>query len=510
MVILFTALVLGVTIGMGTMTCGWHFVDDHEILEWQNPLIYGEKSLGEMASKLFRGDYHVRFRPLYYPIRLMTILVLGNNLVIYEALKALQTVLCFILLYYVGRTCGGSSLASLMSSLLALTGYQAAAWWKLGPQELQGTMFFAGGMIALNLYLKNCHRRWAILSVVLFLIMNNWKESFIVLIPFVLAYVVYRTEAADREESYVRQLINRVRQHGVYLAALSIILATSVAIIIFVVGTNNSSGAGVSTSIGIRMILSSYQWAFSHDLKYYYVVTLVLLAVLLTYWTQFKAMWREILLFGIFILPNLVLYGKEAMAERYIIPSSIGYSLFFVVAVFRKGLLAGKRRLVYEAALVILFALGLRSTIIEADYYRYRGESVTTAMEYATYAAENDCNVVSCFGYSNPEAEWTMNAWMKYNGDLESLYYWDEATLSIYSSATEEDEKLQAVSLDDVDVIMAYNTDDRHYTGMCEMIMDGLLDEDFTRIKSGSVDIYVRNGVDLDLPRDDIKQPIYS
>ena len=33
-ILLAAGLVLGVTLGMGTLTCGWHLVDDHEFLRW--------------------------------------------------------------------------------------------------------------------------------------------------------------------------------------------------------------------------------------------------------------------------------------------------------------------------------------------------------------------------------------------------------------------------------------------------------------------------------------------
>lgn len=508
-VILFSIFVLGVTIGLGTMFCGWHFVDDHEILEFINPVRDGQRTVWEEFMTILQIDRHFRFRPMYYPTRYLSILLFGTNTVAYEILMAIKTILAFVLLYYVGRSCGGSAWVSMLFSLLSLTGYQAAVWWKLGPQEVSGSIWFAIGMLFLNAYLKSNKRWMALLSWIAFLVMSNWKESFIVLIPFVILYIIYAGKA-ERKASYVQFIIARIQEHWLYIAASAILFATMVFIIVFVIGANNSSGAGISTSIGIRTIISSYEWAFTHDLKYYYAVTLVLTAILLTYWDELKRMWREILLFAAFILPNLLLYGKEAMAERYLIPSSIGWGLFYVVVVMRRRILSGKRQFVYVVALLALLILGLRTTIIEADYYRYRGESVTEAMTYASSAAESGAKVMECFAYSNPEATRTMNSWMLYHGQLDSLYYWDETTESIYASGTSDDEEHITVSLDEIDVVMAYNSDDRHYTGMCEPIVDGWLDEDFTKIKAGSVDIYVRNGVDLGMPRDDIKQPIYS
>lgn len=506
--LLFIVLVLGVTIGYGTMFCGWHFVDDHEVLEFINPVRYGQRTVWEEFMTIMQVDQGVRFRPLYYPTRYLSILLFGANTVAYEILIAVKTIITFVLLYYVGKSCGGSCAASLLFSLLSLTGYQAAVWWKLGPQEVPGSMYWAIGMLLLNGYLRNNKRWMAVLSWISFLIMCNWKESFIVLMPFVILYVIYAGKA-ERKGSYVQFIIARIREHWLYITASAVLFAACILIIVFVVGSDNSSGAGLSTSTSIRTIVDSYQWAFTHDLKYYYAVTLALTAILLTYWDTLKSMWREILLFAAFIGPNLLIYGKEAMAERYLIPSSIGWGLFYVIMVHRRQILSGKRRLLYQLVLLGLFVLGLRTTIIEADYYRFRGESVTTAMTYASSAAENGAKVMECYAYSNPEATRTMNSWMEYQGDLDSMYYWDENTESVYASGTSDDEELVAVDLADIDVIMAYNSDDRHYTGMCEPVREGWLEESFTKVTCGSVDIYVRNGSGLELPDSNIAYPIY-
>lgn len=509
--LLFAAMVLGVTIGTGAMFSGWHFVDDHEILEWMLPIRNGEKTALEELLYLLPEDYGNRFRPLYYPIRFLTFLVLGDNLVIYEVLKSLEAILGMVLLYYVGKTCGGSACTSLAFSLLSMTGYQSAIWWKLGPQEPQGVLYFALGMLLLNAYLK-CGKRWiAVLSWVSLLIMSNWKESYICLFPFVILYVLYRGMPA--EGTLWERIRSGIRSHWAYITACAVTCIVEVTLIVVLVGTNNSSGAGVSSSIGIRTILDSYWYAFSHDLKYYYVVTLIIMAILLTYWTDLKAMWLEIILFLSFLLPQLLIYGKEAMAERYIIPSSIGYSLFYVIVVFRKGILNGKRKLVYELALLALFVLGLRSAYIEADYYRFRGDSVTTAMEYASETGAKGARVLSLFSYTNPEAQRTMNAWMEWCGELDQLYYWDETDHAFYDAKsytymTGLDEHEQA-ELDDIDVVMTYNADDRHYIGMCDLVSGGFLDEEFTKVTCGSVDIYVRNGSGQELPDADIAYPVY-
>ena len=64
-VILAVLIVMGVTIGMGTMTSGFHLVDDHEFVEWEYQMKYeGDSILGMIKEKVL-GDFVWRYEPLY-------------------------------------------------------------------------------------------------------------------------------------------------------------------------------------------------------------------------------------------------------------------------------------------------------------------------------------------------------------------------------------------------------------------------------------------------------------
>ena len=52
LVILLSALmVLGIIIGMGTLTSGYHLVDDHEFLEWIHQMRNEGKSVWELIAR---------------------------------------------------------------------------------------------------------------------------------------------------------------------------------------------------------------------------------------------------------------------------------------------------------------------------------------------------------------------------------------------------------------------------------------------------------------------------
>ena len=266
----FSLLVLGVTIGCGTINSGWHFVDDHEFLEWINPVREGKISVTGQLQHVFWNGFTGWFRPLYAPLRFLTILLFGSNIRYYALLKAAETILAFYLLFCLGRKMKGSFCSSMAFSLAALVGYQSVIWWELDPKEVQGTIFFALGMIFLEKWIQGKKKSNGILSFLFFWIMSNWKESFILLLPFVAVYLIYRTEDnGERDGNYILRGCRRIRKHWGYLASIGIVFAVIILIIVLKIGTNSSSGGGISPSIGVRTIIDSYYYAFGHDLKYY-------------------------------------------------------------------------------------------------------------------------------------------------------------------------------------------------------------------------------------------------
>ena len=163
---------------------------------------------------------------------------------------------------------------------------------------------------------------------------------------------------------------------------------------------------------------------------------------------------------------------------------------------------------IYYLAVILLLLLGFRTTLIEADYFRYRGESVTGTLEYIRDETEKnpDITVMSCLGFSNPEADNTVASWMKYYGDEGKMYYWSEPDDSVRDYRAQAEQKDDhEYSVYDMDIIVAYNATDQHYTGKCRPVRDQMLTEDYTLYNEGTIDIYVRNYSDIELSDRKIK-----
>lgn len=130
-------LVFGTTILMGTITSGFHLVDDHEFLKWTYEMERQNIPMMDILTKKVMDDFWWRYEPLYYSARILSCGLFGIDLTAYSVMKALEIVVSLVFLYYSGRLVGAGRGYAALFSLLSMVGYQSAVWWKLGPQESQ-------------------------------------------------------------------------------------------------------------------------------------------------------------------------------------------------------------------------------------------------------------------------------------------------------------------------------------------------------------------------------------
>lgn len=488
-VLLSVLMVMGIIIGMGTITSGYHLVDDHEFLEWIHQMQNEGKSVWELIANKLRQDFTLRYEPAYYATRILSACLLGVDLTGYSLIKAVEITLSCIFLYYCGRRMGAAKVYSFLFAALSLVGYQSAAWWKLGPQESQCMMLFAIGFYCMLRFLDNNRKSWAVLSIVLFFIVSNFKESFILLIPFLMLYVLYSELEKDEACLTWSKIWKCIRNRFWYLLTLGLIFLILVFIIVAFVGVNDYDMVGLDASIPLKVYVEALQGSFANDLKWYKRFGILFVLILLTYWEDLKKLWKEMLLIVVFLLPQLIIFGQTGLGERYIFPSSIGFALFFVIIISKWKPLSGKRRVVYVLGLWLLLAAHGRVALREADYFRYRGQSVNTMLETVLELSDENTKVLSCFR-PNEEGNLTLNYWMLVHG-YDNVYFWTEddevinrvCDINIHYT----DEYFEEYSFDDMDIVVMYNQEDRHwcYTPSLDLT-------DFIEMKCGTLNLYVR------------------
>lgn len=150
--------VFGILIFTGTLNSGWHFVDDHEYLLYQYDFQKLHMTLTDVVCSTTLADLGHRFRPLYYPLRILMVDVFGSNLFLFSVIKGCEIALTILLLYVFARRIQAGRIPAAFFALLTVTGYQSVVWWKLGPQEAMGTLLVAAGMNLLLTWLRMTDR----------------------------------------------------------------------------------------------------------------------------------------------------------------------------------------------------------------------------------------------------------------------------------------------------------------------------------------------------------------
>lgn len=479
----FSVLVFGVVLGMGTLTSGFHLVDDWEFAKYVDWMTLEGRSVADCLREAVGYDLTMRFRPLYYINRVLMAAVFGINLTAMSVVKAAEIVAALVALYYCARQMKCNMVYAALFSLTVMVGYQSPVWWKLGPQESYDIMMFAVGFFFLLKWLSAGKRRYAFVSLGAFFLMSVYKEPFILLLPFVGLYVLY--DGMKGKRVTIPHLWETIRQRLPYLLTIGIIFAVEMFLILFVIGTNNYSYVGLDKGVTFDQYVQVWSKAAGSELKWYVRFGVLMGLILLTYWEHAKKLGWEILLAAAIILPQCVTYSKTALEERYILPSVLGYAFFFVVVGCRFRPLSGKRRIAYMLCLLLMLAAHGRVMLREAQYFTYRGESVRTMLESTLELVQGtDKKVLSCFS-PNLEGNRTMYHWFRLHG-YDEVFYWEEDEKKINRSfGPREDEQADYA---DIDVIVMYNEEDRHWCYEPSLDLT-----DFTERKCGTITMYIRN-----------------
>lgn len=479
----FTLLVFGVVIGMGTLTSGFHLVDDWELAKYVDWMTLEHRSLWECMKEAVGYDLTMRFRPLYYINRVLMAAVFGINLTAMSVIKACEIVIALVALYYCARQMKCNVAYALLFAMTVMVGYQSAVWWKLGPQESYDMMMFGIGFYLLLRWIRTDKKWYGFASIGAFFLMSIYKEPFILLLPFVGLYVLYE-EMQGRELAW-KDLWISIRARLPYLLALGIIFAVEIFLLVFVIGTNNYSYVGLDKSITLDEYRQAWDLAAHTDLKWYVRFGVVMILILLTYWEQVKKLGWEFFLAVSIIVPQCISYSKTSMTERYILPCVLGFAFFFVITGCNLRALSGKRRIAYILCLLLMLAAHGRVMLREAHYFAYRGESITTMLDTTLELVKGtDKRVLSCFA-PNQEGNKTMYHWFRVHG-YDEVFYWNEEKQKINRCYGPREDETDI--FDNMDIVVMYNEEDRHwcYTPSLDL-------SDFTQKKCGTITMYIRN-----------------
>lgn len=491
-------LVFGILLVTGVMTSGWHLNDDHEFLRMIYRAKIEGKSFCQIVTEFTRRDMFNRFRPLYMPARVLSCYLFGENLLLYYIMKAVETYVSCILLYYVGRQLIDSKMASFLFAAVSLVGYQSVSWWKLGTHEMQGVLLLAISWLSLMWWIKKDKRIWEVVSIISAVLMMLYKESFLIMAPFIMVFAVYYEIWLSKAEFSVASAWEAVKKRKSYLLFVFVFFLLFAFYFVFGVGIGGYDMSGGSQEGFLSEYWNGITGSLENNLKWYFRFGVLFVAILLTYWENLKKLWVEMLVVCVFLLPQLVVYGRVGFSGHYLLPLTIVFSLFFVLWTWDQKFLSGKRRVVYLLGILLLLAANGRVALREGDYFRLRGEGITTAFETIRELSEEneEVKVLSCFD-RNTEANMTLQYYLLDHG-IDNLYYWieEENTIDVNYKGASMTSKREACEFDDIDVIIAHNKEDRHWYYDPEFDFS-----DFTEFPCGTMTLYIRNSAGFDMPQ---------
>lgn len=334
-VILFFVGVLSFLFFTGTLSSGYHFIDDHEMLAINSDL----KATSFLTTSIdwLKKDLNSRFRPMYYFHRIFELKIFGTNFFALLFYTGLLASLTFSFFYFGARKLKYSISESLLFVFLTFIGSQMAIWWKLGPNETIG-MFFLGLSF---LFMAKCAEKDkyslnTILFVIFLIVASLCKESFVIIIPAFILYKIWN------EKQFFDISIKKSIQNNLLLILPIAVMIIEMWVIIFIVGTNKIGYAGSTSNTaelinGIGTILTNkgmlLEWLkLLATLLIFYFLSFLFLKFnkLTTFKQSIKHLLIPLAFSFLIVLPNILLHAKSGMFERYLLPATFGIAFLII------------------------------------------------------------------------------------------------------------------------------------------------------------------------------------
>lgn len=360
-----------------TLFSGYHFTDDHEIIAINKNV--QDNGFANAASFIVKNDLNIRFRPFYYFHRIIIVELLGTNFLywsVYNVVLAIFT--SYFLFLFIYRQ-GYKFIHAFLFPFLVLIGAQTSIFWKLGPAETVGFFLLSASLFFLvNTILKKKRYQLIISSVFLFLASLS-KESFTLFIPAYILMLLWYSYQCDSKKT----ILEIIQSNIILIISLLLVFLIEIYIILFVVGTNKLGYAGIDNSFNAINFIKSIYVFLRHNVYLYLILFgFFLLVQNLKSWKinlykDFKNQLTyifNIVIMLVIILPQMILYNKSGIFERYLLPLNFGFALLVIFLL----------KNVYESNNISLFSKrAFTFAIIYVIYSLFRYDTLPNAKLFA-------------------------------------------------------------------------------------------------------------------------------
>jgi hypothetical protein len=321
--LLFFCLWFGMTCFSGSLFSGYHIVDDHEIISIHNDFNNHVPLLSVLKREL-TNDFSIRFRPLFYADRILTIRVLGDNFLLWSIYRTIMAVFTSFLLFIAARNLGFGFWEAFLFPLLSLFGIQSNVWFWRGPAEAGATLLFAFSLYCICLRVHDRHAQpfHNIAFIISCVAMSLTKENYTLTIPSLCVLAAY----FDKSRNNV-SWADAIKTRWVVYAFLFCFVAADLAVINYIVGTNRIGYAGVQINV-LKYAAVFCQYIVYNGEGIVLCMCILLFAVFYRNNREKSLVFISALL--LFVALQSFLYAKSGLLSgqgRYLLPASIGFGL---------------------------------------------------------------------------------------------------------------------------------------------------------------------------------------
>jgi len=309
----------------GSVFSGYHFMDCSDYIKWKHDL--SEMSGMKCLIKHISGETGLRFRPAWHLNILLSTVLFGDNMLLQGFRQIFLNIIAAFLIYLLGRRIHWTHNQSLLFAGIGLIGAQSAVFYQTLAIETPALIFLLLAWHCVISYFtgdEGFKKRLRYVGFIAFsLSAALMKENFILALPA--SYVFYCMQYNEKYHTGFYKTIIHTLKTGLFLflAMIACLLA-----ILKYAGSDDFGYAGVSLTTGFFTYLKSA--------VYLYVVSGCILAFAgFAYLLRNKKnFWKESL-FPVLVLlaitgPQIIIYGKSNIIDRYLIPAILGCAWFSI------------------------------------------------------------------------------------------------------------------------------------------------------------------------------------
>ncbi|MEG4068175.1 hypothetical protein QUA42_12780 [Microcoleus sp. Pol11C2] len=412
----------------GSLFSGYHFTDDHEITHINYNLTVQKLGIFQVTSQWIHNDLLTgRFRPFYYVHRILATRLLGVNFGWWSFYTGMLGVLTTFFLFIFCQLIRFSISEALLFSFLTTLGAQSAIWWQLGPAETIGTFLLAAALVfaALSELSSKYKSLYEILFVFLVLIMSLSKESFILVIPaiaLIKVWLSYHLKTLVWHES--------LKKNSLFIFILGLFFTVELLLVKFYIGLTPEIGYAGVEGFSISRTISATQNL--SQAGYWWIILACFIGIRLTIKPPYSyslpqivnVLYFPIILLFLVAVPQVLLYAKSGIVQRYTFPGILGYS-FLIISLYNY------LNKTYQVAaklilLLIMISLSFNLTVAWDAAHTFAKEGKSTTALLRTIEAKikvNDRILIVSNPHLSYEWSFSLKKYLNYVSNRNNLYF---------------------------------------------------------------------------------------